>query len=159
MESEGVAHAGGRLRMAESMNDLLERMKRIDDAWNARDWAAYSALLGEDLVARAPGSAPHGRAEHVAMGQAFCQAFADNRVENDPYLVAFTDGVWTCSVARFTGTMTGPLASPTGPMAASGERIDATLAVVARWQRGVIVEEREFFVMNDINQATARVRA
>jgi hypothetical protein len=36
------------------------------------------------------------------------KTFPDNPVRNRPYRVFFASGDWTCSIARFTGTMKGP---------------------------------------------------
>jgi hypothetical protein len=49
------------------------------------------------------------RAEGIKM----FKTFPDNRVGNRRYKVFFADGDWTCSIARFTGTMIGPMNGPT----------------------------------------------
>ena len=45
-----------------------------------------------------------GRPSHKNEAVEFFKAFPDNHIENDPYMVIFGQGDWTCSVAIFTGT-------------------------------------------------------
>jgi hypothetical protein len=88
----------------------LDRFKAIDNAYNDRDWKAYGSLLGENFRGWTPGDAKQqGKVEHVRAAREFCATYADNRVHNAPYVVALSDGEWTCTIARLSGTMTGPL--------------------------------------------------
>ena len=57
-----------------------------------------------------------GRHDHKAESIEFFKTFPDNHFDNDPYKVLFSQGDWTCSVARFTGTMKGPMRGPDGRM-------------------------------------------
>ena len=57
-----------------------------------------------------------GRHDHKAESIEFFKTFPDNHFDNDPYKVIFSQGDWTCSVARFTGTMKGPMRGPDGRM-------------------------------------------
>ena len=50
----------------------------------------------------------------------FMKTFPDQRLVNRPYRVFFASGDWTCSIARFTGTMKGPM------MEADGKEIPPT---------------------------------
>ena len=52
--------------------------------------------------------------DHRAEGIRMFKTFPDNRVHNRPYRVLFASGDWTCSVARFTGTMTRTMAGANG---------------------------------------------
>jgi hypothetical protein len=45
---------------------------------------------------------------------AFWKTFRDQRLVNRPDRVFFASGDWTCSIARFTGTMLGPMVTPDG---------------------------------------------
>jgi hypothetical protein len=38
--------------------------------------------------------------------------FPDNHIDIRPYNVLIGQGIGTCSVARFTGTMKGPMTGP-----------------------------------------------
>jgi SnoaL-like polyketide cyclase len=68
--------------------------------------------------------------------------FPDNRVGNRPCKVLFASGDWTCSVARFTGTMTGPMQGPDGKdIPPTGKSFEVDFCTVARWDNGQIVAE------------------
>ena len=56
-------------------------------------------------------------------------------------------GDWTCSVARFTGTMKGPMKGPDGTdIPPTGKSFDVDFCTVAKWdENGQIVEENLFY--------------
>jgi tetratricopeptide (TPR) repeat protein len=56
---------------------------------------------------------------------AFFKAFPDQHLDNRPYKVLIAGGDWTCSVAHFTGTMTGPM------QPVSADRVPLSSAAVA----------------------------
>ena len=57
-----------------------------------------------------------------------------------------SEGDWTCSVARFTGTMTGPMKGPDGnDIAPTGKSFEVDFCTVAQWDNGQIVEENLFY--------------
>lgn len=66
---------------------------------------------------------------------------------NRPYKVFFASGDWTCSVARFTGTMTGPMIGANGvEIPANGTSFEVDFCTVARWNEdGQSVEENLFY--------------
>ena len=63
-----------------------------------------------------------------------------------PYKVLFGQGDWTCSVARFTGTMRGPLTGRDGKtIPPTNQSFEIEFCTVAHWKEGEIVEERLFY--------------
>jgi hypothetical protein len=128
------------------MSDNLDRFKELDDAYNARDWDAYSALLDDGFRGWSPGDArPQGKAEHVRTAQTFCTASADNQVHNAPYIVAVAKGDWTCTIARLTGTITAPLLTSDGRvMEPANQPFETSFATFSRWTGGKLVEEFAF---------------
>jgi hypothetical protein len=56
-------------------------------------------------------------------------------------------GEWTCSIARFTGTMTGPMMGLDGrEIPPTGKSFDVDFCTVARWdENGQIIEENLFY--------------
>lgn len=55
-------------------------------------------------------------------------------------------GDWTCSVAHFTGTMTGPMKGPNGKeILPTGKGFEVDFCTVARWENAQIVEENLFY--------------
>ena len=58
----------------------------------------------------------------------------------------FASGDWTCSIARFTGTMKGPMTGPDGKeIPPTGKSFEVDFCTVARWDNGQIVEENLFY--------------
>lgn len=127
--------------------DLKELMTTLDDAWNAQDLDTFSQRHKHDTVVRWPGQPPtHGIDDHRQEALDFFRAFPDQHLDNRPYKVLISDGSWTCSVAHFTGTMTGPMKGPDGKdIAPTGKSFDVDFCTVARWDNGQIVEENLFY--------------
>jgi len=64
----------------------------------------------------------------------------------NPYKVLFGQGDWTCSIARFTGTMKGPMTGSDGKqMPPTNKSFEVDFCTVAHWQNGQIVEENLFY--------------
>ena len=132
-------------RAAEAHN--MELMQTLDDAWNAQDMDTFSSRHKEDVVVRWPGKEPtHGVRDHRQESLDFFKAFPDQKVHNRPYKTLFASGDWTCSIARFTGTMKGPMAGPDGKeIPPTNKSFDVDFCTVARWDNGQIVEENLFY--------------
>jgi ketosteroid isomerase-like protein len=134
----------------------MELMQTLDDSWNAQDWDTFSRRHKPDTVVRWPGKPPtHGVEDHRRESEEMFRTFPDNRVGNRPYKVLFAAGDWTCSIARFTGTMTGPMQGPGGTdFPPTGRSFEVDFCTVARWDNGQIVEENLFYdlagLMNQI---------
>ena len=79
---------------------------------------------------------------HRVEAAAFFKTFPDQHLDNRPYRVFFASGDWTCSIARFTGTMTGPMPMPDGTsIPSTGRSFEVDFYTVALWDNGQIVEE------------------
>ena len=125
-----------------------ELMQTLDDAWNAQDLKTFEQRHRPDVVVRWPGRAPtHGRSDHRKEAADFLAAFPDQHVDNRPYKVFFASGDWTCSIARFTGTFTGPMKRPDcgKEIHPTGKSFELDICTVAKWQDGQIVEENLFY--------------
>ena len=122
-------------------------MQTLDDSWNAQDLDTFAKRHKPDVVVRWPGQPPtHGVDAHRAEAIAFFKAFPNPRLGNRPYKVLIASGDWTCSVAHFTGTMTGPMQGPDGKeIPPTGKSFDVDFCTVARWDNGQIVEENLFY--------------
>src|SRR3989304_2226066 len=59
----------------------------------------------------------------------------ENPPENNPYKILFGFGDYTCSVARWTGTNTGPFMGPDGRMIpATNRKFELEFCTVAHWK-------------------------
>jgi ketosteroid isomerase-like protein len=130
-----------------SAEENMRLMQTLDDAWNAQDWDTFEQRHTTDTTVRWPGKPPtHGVQAHRAESAQMFQTFPDNHVGNRPYKTLFASGDWTCSIARFTGTMTGPMASDDGTeIPPTGKSFEVDFCTVARWENGKIVEENLFY--------------
>lgn len=81
--------------------DNLQRMKTLDDSWNAQDWAAFRERHSADTAVFWPGQPEptRGRDAH----QAESEAFFENHLENNPYKVMFASGDWTRTIVEVEG--------------------------------------------------------
>jgi ketosteroid isomerase-like protein len=128
--------------------DNLELMQTLDDSWNNQDWDTFSSRHAENTVVFWPGKpAPtRGVHDHKAESMEFFKTFPNNHVGNRPYKVLFGQGDWTCSIARFTGTMTGPMTGADGKqIPPTNKSFEVDFCTVAHWQDGKIVEENLFY--------------
>lgn len=126
----------------------MELMQTLDDAWNAQDMKVFEARHRRDVVVTWPGKPPtHGIEAHNQEALDFFRAFPDQQLENRPYRVFFASGDWTCSIARFTGTFSGPMRGPDGTdIPPTGKRFDVQFCTVAHWgEDGQIIEENLFY--------------
>ena len=83
-----------------------ELMQTLDDAWNSQDMATFAKRHKEEVVVRWPGQKPtHGIHDHNTEALEFFKTFPDQHIDNRPYKVLIASGDWTCSIARFTGTL------------------------------------------------------
>ena len=88
----------------------------------------------------------HGIRDHRREAIEFFKTFPDQHLDNRPYKVFFASGDWTCSIARFRGTMKGPMKGPDGKeIPPTGKSFDVEFCTVARWDNGQIVEENLFY--------------
>ena len=124
----------------------MELMQTLDDSWNNQDWDTFEKRHKTDTVVRWPAQpSTHGIQAHRAESEQMFQTFPDNRVENRPYKVFFASGDWTCSVARFHGTMKGPMVMGDKTIPPNGKGFEVDFCTVARWHEGQIVEENLFY--------------
>lgn len=130
--------------MASTEERNAELMQTLDDAWNAQDLSVFEARHKPDVIVRWPGQAEptRGIEDHATESKWFWEAFPDQRLDNRPYRIFLASGDYTCSVARFTGTMTGPLKSWGGSeIPPTGRSFEVDFYTVAQWDDGQIVEE------------------
>jgi len=130
-----------------SAEENMELMQTLDDAWNAQDLDTFAQRHKPDTIVRWPGQPPtHGVEAHRAEAIQFFKPFPDQHLDNRPYKVFFASGDWTCSIAHFTGTMTGPMVLADGTeLSPTGKSFEVDFCTVARWDNGQIVEENLFY--------------
>ena len=114
---------------------------------DARPGGSKSVRVTDDhrQSIRRVGQALAGR--YVEIGQAIAARIVDEIPgyrDLAPDVIA--DGDWTCSVAHFTGTMTGPMKGSGGSeIPPTGKSFEVDFCTVARWDDEQIVEENLFY--------------
>jgi len=126
---------------------LMDLMQTLDDAWNSQDLETFSKRHKTDTLVRWPGQPPtHGVEAHKTEALDFFTTFPNQHLDNRPYKVLIARGDWTCSIAHFTGTMSGPMKGADGKeIAPTGKSFDVDFCTVARWDNDQIVEENLFY--------------
>ena len=118
----------------------MKLMQTLDDAWNAQDLETFEQRHNADTPPT------QGVEAHKQEALEFFRTFPDQHLDNRPYKVLIASGDWTCSIAHFTGTMTGPMKGPDGKeIPPTGKSFAVDFCTVARWDKGQIVEENLFY--------------
>ena len=131
-----------------SVEENMRLMQTLDDAWNSQDWETFSQRHSEDTAVYWPGQPEPTRGVHNHKSESieFFKTFPDNHIDNRPYKVLFGQGDWTCSIARFTGTMKGPMKGLDGrEIPPTNRSFEIEFCTVAHWKDGKIVEEKLFY--------------
>jgi len=130
-----------------SGEDNLQRMKTLDDSWNAQDWEVFRKRHSADTAVFWPGvpEPTRGRDAHQAESEAFFKSI-ENKLDNNPYKVMVASGDWTCTIADWKGRMIGPWKGLDGKVhQATNKRFTLEFCTIARWKNGEIVEEKLFY--------------
>jgi ketosteroid isomerase-like protein len=126
---------------------VLALMKKGDDAFNARDFAAVDAVHHPNMVAFITGNAQpiYGREAHAAAMQQMLRIFPDMHV-NTPYPIQFGSGDWITVVTRATGTFTGQMKLPDGKVIApTGKTFDVEFGQTVKWEGDQLIEISAFW--------------
>jgi len=116
----------------------VELVKRLEDAYNARDYDTVRGCLAADFVSHTPGSEtlPAGVEGAIMANEGSFMGFSDKDTE---ILEIFGDGDKVVSHVRMTGTNDGDL--PFGGISATGKAVDVDWVQISRHaDDGTIVE-------------------
>jgi hypothetical protein len=120
---------------------LLALMKKGDDAFNARDFAAVDAVHHRDMVAHITGNAQpiYGSEAHAAAMQQMLRTFPDMHVYT-PYPIQFGSADWITVVTRTTGTFRGQMVLPNGKVIPpTGKAFDLEFGQTTKWDGDRII--------------------
>jgi steroid delta-isomerase-like uncharacterized protein len=104
------------------MVGATETARAVVDAFSNADWDRMRTLVSPDIVYQETGTGRHlqGVEDYLAMCQTWRQAFPD---VTGKISTTLADGGTVAIEVTWTGTHTGPLASPTGEIPATGKPI------------------------------------
>jgi SnoaL-like polyketide cyclase len=127
---------------------LLALMRKGDDAFNARDFAAVDAVHRRtNMIAHITGNAQpiYGREAHAPAMQQMLRIFPDMHV-NTPYPIRFGSGDWITVVSRARGTFTGEMILPDGKVIApNGKTFDVEFGQTAKWEGEQLIQISAFW--------------
>jgi SnoaL-like polyketide cyclase len=126
---------------------LLALMKKGDDAFNTRDFAAVDAVHHPAMVAHITGNAQpiYGSVAHAAAMKQMLRIFPDMHVQT-PYAIQFGSGDWITVVTRATGTFTGEMVLPNGKVIApTGKAFDMEFGQTTKWEGDRLIVISAFF--------------
>jgi steroid delta-isomerase-like uncharacterized protein len=119
-------------------------IRRLLDAFNAKDYATIEALSADDceLIDCASGEKYIGPEGARRNAEGWLVPFEDASVE---ILNVVSSGDW--AVAEFVGrgTQSGPLQTPMGEVPPTGKQVELHLCSIIRVQDGKIVEGRNYY--------------
>jgi predicted ester cyclase len=119
--------------------DVQALLVRREAAWKARDASALASLHHEHGVVVSPtGGVLEGRAEIERVYRLWFSAFPDMTTHADTFLI---DGDRAVLVLRFSGKHAGEFFG----LAATGRRVEVTVACVLTVADHLIVEERRIY--------------
>ncbi len=114
---------------------LLALMKKGDDAFNARDFAAVDTVHHPNMVAHITGNSQpiYGSVAHAAAIQQMLQIFPDMHVYT-PYPIQLGSGDWITVITHATGTFRGQMVLPDGKVIApTGKVFDVEFVQTTKW--------------------------
>ncbi len=129
----------------QNMAVLKKLAENVQKAWDNQDMNALVQLYAEDAVMFMPGDAePIKGREAIEKNQAaFIRAMPDMTLKFTTILI---QGNHIAFEGIFTGTFTGPLASPEGDIPPTGRSVKAGFAFIAKVNAdGLIEEDRTYF--------------
>jgi len=124
------------------MSEARQLAEQHVNAFNERAWGRAPALYAPDLVMTEPAGTTHGIDPFLAHARAFVTAMPDSRMEVTSLIEsgshAVVEGV-------YTGTHTGPLATPQGEVPPTGRKLSLPLCDVFEIAAGRIMRIRAYY--------------
>ena len=125
------------------MTDVIEAVRRHDEAFDAHDPAARTASEAEDIEFVMPGGMTlRGHEQTLGVVSAFWEGIPDVKVTPENYFVA---GDTVAVEGTMTGTHTGTLRGPQGEIPPSGNRISVRYAAFKTIRGDKVASERLYF--------------
>ena len=124
--------------MAEA-RDLAEAHIR---AFNERAWSRAAEIYAPDLVLVEPGGTTRGIDGFLSHGQGFAAAFPDSRME---ITTLIESGDHAVAEGVYSGTHTGPLATPQGELPPTGRTLRLPICLVFEVAAGRITSNHAYY--------------
>jgi len=119
--------------------DLAEAHVR---AFNERAWQRAADIYAPDIEVVEPGGTSHGIDAFLGHAQGFATAFPDSRMQASAVIEAGSRAVVE---GVYTGTHTGPLATPHGEVPATGRTLRLPICLVLETDAGRITSNHVYY--------------
>jgi steroid delta-isomerase-like uncharacterized protein len=119
--------------------DLAEAHVR---AFNERAWSRAAEIYAPDLVVVEPGGTTHGIESFLGHAQGFAAAFPDSRME---VTTIIESGHHAAAEGLYSGTHTGPLATPQGEVPPTGRTLRLPICLVFEVAAGRIASNHVYY--------------
>jgi steroid delta-isomerase-like uncharacterized protein len=132
--------------------DSASIIRKLFDAFNAKDYDAIEALVADDfeLIDCASGEKYIGPDGARRNAEGWLTPFDDATVE---ILNIVSSGDWAVAECVGRGTHSGPMQTPMGEVPATGTQMELHFCSLAKVRDGKIVEERDYYdAMTIVNQ-------
>ena len=129
-----------------SPQQLIDAAKAPTIAYNEKDWKTVRATVTPDVTYDevATGRKVTGVDQCITLWQGWAKALPDSKATFDK---AVASGNTAVLEVTWRGTHSGPLESPTGPIPATGKRIEIRSCIVAELAGDKVKVERQYFDM------------
>jgi steroid delta-isomerase-like uncharacterized protein len=121
------------------MRDLAERHVRC---FNERSWNRASEIYAPELIMTEPAGTTEGIEPYLRTANGFVTAFPDSRMAVTAIIESGNNVVIE---GLYSGTHTGPLASPQGDVPPTGRKLTLPLCDVCEVAAGRIVSIRAYY--------------
>lgn len=123
----------------------LARFDELDfDVFSNQKWDRLSESHADDIVVTWPdGHQTNGIAKHIEDLKAMFVYAPDTKISTHP--IKFGSGDWTCATGVMTGTFSQPMPTPDKTIPPTGKSFELTMATIARWEDGKMIEESLFW--------------
>lgn len=123
--------------------ELIELGERLEEAFNANDWAAYAARMTNDTLFESPRMRGRGPQEIIEYVKGVKEAYPDMRAKATSVL---TSGNTLVRELIWEGTHSGPMQTPQGTIPPTNRRITFKGVVLLEASNdGKVVAVREYY--------------
>ena len=125
------------------MSETKKLTERLIDVWNRKDKTEWLAATADDArVGASGGFSATGKAGAEQFYSTWNDAFPDNQVSARRIV---TEGDVAIFEGTFTGTHTGTLQAPTGPIPATGKKVSTEFVNSITYSGGKIAASHVYF--------------
>jgi steroid delta-isomerase-like uncharacterized protein len=126
-----------------TMSEAKQLTERLIEVWNKHDKNAYVAFTADDgKVKGVGGFSGTGKAGAEQFFAMWNDSFPDNRVTARRIV---SEGDVAILEGTFTGTHTGPLQAPSGPIPATGKRVSQEFVNALTYSGGKVKDSQVIF--------------